>query len=31
MANFTQINLDLQSFMKRTYSNLLYRSTFYNF
>lgn len=31
MANFTQINLDLQSVMKRTYANLLYRSTFYNF
>lgn len=31
MANFSQINLDLQSVMKRTYANLLYRSTFYNF
>lgn len=31
MANFTQINLDLQSVMRRTYANLLYRSTFYNF
>lgn len=31
MANFTQINLNLQSVMKRTYANLLYRSTFYNF
>lgn len=31
MANFTQIGLDLQGVMKRTYANLLYRSTFYNF
>lgn len=31
MANFTQIGLDLQSVMKRTYANLLYRSAFYNF
>ena len=31
MANFNQIGLDLQSVMKRTYANLLYRSTFYNF
>ena len=31
MANFTQIGLDLQSVMKRTYANLLYNSTFYNF
>ena len=31
MANFTQIGLDLQSVMKRTYANLLYRSSFYNF
>lgn len=31
MANFTQINLDLQSVMKRTYANLLYRSSFFNF
>ena len=29
--NFSQIGLDLQSVMKRTYANLLYRSTFYNF
>ena len=31
MANFNQIGLDLQSVMKRTYANLLYNSTFYNF
>ena len=31
MANFTDVNLDLQSVMKRTYANLLYRSTFFNF
>lgn len=31
MPNFTQIGLDLQSVMKRTYANLLYRSSFYNF
>ena len=31
MANFTQIGLDLQSVMKRTYANLLYNSSFYNF
>jgi hypothetical protein len=31
MANFAQINLDLQSVMKRTYANLLYRSSFFNF
>ena len=31
MANFAQINLDLQSVMKRTYANLLYRSSFYKF
>ena len=31
MANFNQIGLDLQSVMKRTYANLLYRSSFYNF
>ena len=31
MPNFAQIGLDLQSVMKRTYANLLYRSTFYNF
>ena len=29
--NYTQINLDLQSVMKRTYLNLLYRSSFMNF
>lgn len=28
--NFTGINLDLQSVMRRTYSNLLYQSTFAN-
>lgn len=31
MANYTQIGLDLQSVVKRTYANLLYRSSFYNF
>ena len=31
MANFTDVGLDLQSVMKRTYANLLYRSTFFNF
>ena len=31
MANFNQIGLDLQSVVKRTYANLLYRSSFYNF
>lgn len=31
MANFTQIGLDLQGVLKRTYANLLYRSSFYNF
>lgn len=31
MANFAQIGLDLQSVLKRTYANLLYRSSFYNF
>lgn len=31
MPNFTQIGLDLQSVLKRTYANLLYRSSFYNF
>ena len=31
MPNFAQIGLDLQSVMKRTYANLLYRSSFYNF
>ena len=31
MANFNQIGLDLQSVMKRTYANLLYNSSFYNF
>lgn len=31
MANFNQIGLDLQSVIKRTYANLLYRSSFYNF
>lgn len=31
MANFNQIGLDLQSVLKRTYANLLYRSSFYNF
>ena len=31
MANFTEIGLDLQNVMRRTYANLLYRSTFYNF
>lgn len=29
--NFTGINLDLQSVMKRTYQNLLYKSSFANF
>lgn len=31
MANFNQIGLDLQSVLKRTYANLLYRSSGYNF
>lgn len=31
MANFADVGLDLQSVMKRTYANLLYRSTFFNF
>ena len=31
MANFAEIGLDLQNVMRRTYANLLYRSTFYNF
>lgn len=31
MANFNQIGLDLQSVLKRTYANLLYNSSFYNF
>lgn len=31
MANFTQIGLDLQSVLKRTYANLLYQSSFYKF
>lgn len=31
MANFNQISLDLQGVMKRTYADLLYNSTFYNF
>ena len=31
MADFNQIGLDLQSVMKRTYANLLYNSSFYNF
>lgn len=31
MANFTDVGLDLQSVMRRTYANLLYRSTFFNF
>lgn len=31
MANFTDVGLDLQNVMKRTYANLLYRSTFFNF
>jgi len=31
MANFTQIGLDLQGVLKRTYANLLYKSSFYNF
>lgn len=31
MPNFTDVNLDLQNVMRRTYANLLYRSTFYNF
>lgn len=31
MANFTQINLDLQGVLKRTYADLLYRSSFMNF
>ena len=30
-ANFTQIGLDLQSVLKRTYANLLYQSSFYKF
>ena len=29
--NFTDLNLDLQGVMKRTYANLLYKSTFMNF
>lgn len=29
--NFTDLSLDLQGVMKRTYSNLLYKSTFMNF
>lgn len=29
--NFTGVNLDLQGVMRRTYANLLYQSTFYNF
>lgn len=29
--NFTALNLDLQSFVKRTYANLYYKSTFMNF
>lgn len=31
MANFTQIGLDLQGVLKRSYANLLYKSSFYNF
>lgn len=31
MANFTQIGLDLQGVLKRTYQNLLYQSSFYKF
>ena len=31
MANFTQIGLDLQGVLKRTYANLLYQSSFYKF
>jgi hypothetical protein len=31
MANYTQISLDLQGVMKRTYADLLYRSSFMNF
>ena len=31
MANFTDVGLDLQNVMRRTYANLLYRSTFFNF
>jgi hypothetical protein len=31
MANFSQINLDLQGVLKRTYADLLYRSSFMNF
>jgi hypothetical protein len=31
MANFTQIGLDLQGVLKRTYQNLLYQSAFYKF
>lgn len=31
MANFTQIGLDLQGVLKRTYANLLYRSSFFKF
>jgi hypothetical protein len=29
--NFTSLGLDLQAVLKRTYQNLLYQSTFYNF
>lgn len=31
MANFSQIGLDLQGVVKRTYANLLYQSSFYKF
>ena len=31
MADFNQVGLDLQGVMKRTYANLLYRSSGYNF
>lgn len=31
MANFTNINLDLQAVAKRTYENIYYESTFMNF
>jgi len=30
-ANFPQVNLDLQSFVKRVYYSILYNSTFYKF
>lgn len=31
MANYTEISLDLQGVLKRTYADLLYRSSFMNF